>query len=379
MADNELPAMSITVLVPDARSSARQAATLGALPVVKEVLGAANFLPADGIGKRAIIDDLSLVMGTSLEPGAAVPDHANVDTFDALLRLASALRHYGEASTTSAAEGANRLAAQLENWIQTTSAQPESAQRTRLTELRQRLFGNFPDSLSRLQNAMNPDPAPLKLPDHIKRRWINAQGLHRLAVYPRENINENAALRRFVDGVQTVAPDATDEPVLSIEAGDAVVSAFRQAFASALVVIVALLIVLLRDLRSVILVLAPLALAAALTTGAMSIFGLQFNFANVIALPLLFGIGVDNGIHMIMRARQTSDSKHNPLRTSTARAVWFSSLTTIASFGNLCFSPHAGTASMGVLLSIGIGMTIICTLVVLPALLRTDWWGASRS
>ena len=105
-------------------------------------------------------------------------------------------------------------------------------------------------------------------------------------------------------------------------------------------------------------------------TGATSVlFSIPFNFANVIALPLLLGIGVDCGIHMAHRLRTSPHEGNNILRTSTARAVLFSALTTICGFGNLALSPHRGTASMGLLLTIGIGLTLICTLVVLPALM----------
>jgi predicted RND superfamily exporter protein len=118
------------------------------------------------------------------------------------------------------------------------------------------------------------------------------------------------------------------------------------------------------------LIITPLVLASLLTLGIMVSFSIPFNFANVIALPLLFGIGVDHSIHMVQRARSDPGSRPNPLRTSTARAVLLSSLTTLCSFVNLLYSPHPGTASMGLLLTIGIGMLLLTTLVVLPAMLR---------
>jgi predicted RND superfamily exporter protein len=98
------------------------------------------------------------------------------------------------------------------------------------------------------------------------------------------------------------------------------------------------------------------------------LFALPFNFANVIVLPLLFGLGVASGLHIVLRARQAGPQR--VLLTSTPRAVLFSALTTVGSFGALALSSHKGTASMGLLLSIAIGLTIVCTLVVLPALLH---------
>ena len=116
----------------------------------------------------------------------------------------------------------------------------------------------------------------------------------------------------------------------------------------------------------------PIFVAGLLTVAAMVLLDLPFNFANMIALPLLLGIGVDNGIHMVHRHRAASAQPGGLLGTSTARAVFFSTLTTVASFGNLAFSRHIGTASMGKLLTIGMLLILVCTLVMLPALLERD-------
>ena len=145
------------------------------------------------------------------------------------------------------------------------------------------------------------------------------------------------------------------------------VRAFRQALASAIGVIVVLLILITRRLGDAALVAAPLLLAAALTGAATVIFAIPFNFANVIVLPLLLGIGVDSAIHLVHRHR--ADPTGALLDTSTARAVVFSALTTICSFGSLMLSVHHGTATMGQMLTMGVGFTVLCTLVVLPALM----------
>jgi len=127
------------------------------------------------------------------------------------------------------------------------------------------------------------------------------------------------------------------------------------------------------------LVLFPLLLAAAATAGLSIVFGISFNFGNVIVLPLLLGIGVDSGVHMVHRFRAGSarvdasgsaeSAGRGLLGTSTAQAVFFSALTTIASFGSLALSAHVGFSSLGKLLMIGVTLTLVCNLVVLPALL----------
>jgi hypothetical protein len=152
------------------------------------------------------------------------------------------------------------------------------------------------------------------------------------------------------------------------EGGRAVIGAYRHAAVTAILAITLLLAAMLRQVAAVALVLAPLLLAAVLTVAATVLFALPFNFANVIVLPLLFGLGVASGLHIVLRARQAGPQR--VLLTSTPRAVLFSALTTVGSFGALALSSHKGTASMGLLLTIAIGLTIVCTLVVLPALLH---------
>jgi hypothetical protein len=148
-----------------------------------------------------------------------------------------------------------------------------------------------------------------------------------------------------------------------------VVAALQQAFLLAFVLIAALVWLIWRNLRDLVLVLTPLILAG-LLTGAVSVLaGLPINFADVIVLPLLLGIGVDSGIHLVHRHRSGIDTQGDLLATSTSRAVFWSALTTIASFGSLAFASHRGMASLGQLLTLGIALMLVANLVVLPALI----------
>ena len=142
-----------------------------------------------------------------------------------------------------------------------------------------------------------------------------------------------------------------------------------QALTSALLAIVALLWLLWRRAWDVALVMAPLLLAAALTAASVALLGIAFNFTNVIVIPLLLGIGVDSSIHLVHRAQQSETEKEDLLSTTTARAVFYSALTTTVSFGSLALSSHLGMRSLGVLLTAGMIFTVICNLIVLPALI----------
>ena len=189
---------------------------------------------------------------------------------------------------------------------------------------------------------------------------ISADGRYRVEIIPR------AGAANFVDEVRSVVPAATGLPVVQREAGRAVVGSFQQAFITAFVLISSILALLLRNWCQVVIVLIPLVTAGLATVAVMVLIGQPFNFANVIALPLLLGVGVDNGIHMVHRWRSTGEGL---LASSTSGAIFYSALTTIASFGNLAFSSHPGSASMGTVLSIGMIFTTVFTFVLIPALL----------
>jgi predicted RND superfamily exporter protein len=235
--------------------------------------------------------------------------------------------------------------------------------------LERRLTAYLPGMLERLFSALSAKKVLLgDLPPDLRSRWVSKDGKMRVEVHPADDITGNRAMRRFAGAVQSVVPDATGVPIIVIEAGEAVVSAFREASLIALVLIAAILMIVLRRIVDIFLVLAPLLLAGVLTAAVMVLFGLQFNFANIIILPLLLGLGVSSGIHLVLRQREEKESAR-VFASSTPGGVLFSGLTTIAAFGSLTLSGHRGMMSMGLLLAIAISITLIATLVVLPSLM----------
>jgi predicted RND superfamily exporter protein len=197
-------------------------------------------------------------------------------------------------------------------------------------------------------------------------------GRTRVQVFADGDLRAPGALERFSDAVLGVAPEATGMAVDVVEFGRVVSRSLGQAIATAAAAIALLVFLLWRRLDDTLLALAPLLLAGALTGATMVIAGIPFNFANVVALPLLLGVGVDSAIHLVHRARAGGAGPAGSLlATTTARAVFYSFATTLVSFGNLAFSGHRGIASMGLVLGVGLSLALACNLVVLPALI--DW------
>jgi predicted RND superfamily exporter protein len=207
------------------------------------------------------------------------------------------------------------------------------------------------------------------LPPDVVRRWVSDEGWFRIEVVPEQDLLDPVALRRFVTAVQGVAPAATDQPVQMVVIGDTIIASFKQAFGFACLAIIAIVMVGLRSVSGAMVVISTLLFGATVTGAILVLLDIPFNFANVIALPLLLGMGVDNGIHLLRRLRSSRDqSMIAAMHSSTPRAMVFSALTTIVSFGNLSFSAHPGTASLGLVLVIGIIIMLLFTLYLVPAL-----------
>ncbi|MGI9452790.1 MAG: MMPL family transporter, partial [Geminicoccaceae bacterium] len=347
----------INVLASDLDEADEVAEKLGALPEIGDVLTLKSFVPEDQASKLDVIDQMAFFLG-SLQP----KDDADLslrERKDAFLALRSTLDALGKRND----EALGRLATSLFAFTEKTQLGDDQ-----LRDLEQRLTRHLPALLQRLDQALQADLIDLDaLPSDLRHQWISeTNGEARIMVRPAVGINNNKALARFADAALKAAPNATGTPIIITEAGRAVVRAFIEASWIAFALITVLLFLILRRVSDVLLVLAPLTLAILFTGASSVLLGLQLNFANVIVLPLLLGLGVSGAVHVVMRRQQTQQSLD---RSSTSRAVLFSALTTIASFGSLAVSPHLGMASMGLLLTVAILWSLVCTLIILPALL----------
>jgi hypothetical protein len=332
---------------------------LRALPEVRSVTTTDQLVPVEQEEKVALLADLALLMG----PGFAALEQTAADEG----ALATALEELERASDSQpAARELHEAAVALRSRL---AAGSEAERGVTLRKLDAALTQSLPRELARLATAL--DAAPFgraDLPPALAARWVANDGRELVEITAAEDVSENAAARRFIAAVQGIVPTATGLPVVYQEASATVVGAFERAMLYAFVMVSVIIFVVLRDVRDTLLVLLPIALASILTAALTVAVGMPFNYANIIALPLLVGIGVDNGIHVVHRMR--AEDAERLFDTSTMRAVLASGLTTVASFGNLAFSAHVGTASMGILLALGLAASMTATLVVLPAWLK---------
>ena len=221
--------------------------------------------------------------------------------------------------------------------------------------------------LADLQASLEAKPVTqADLPPAILDDWIAPDGAARLSILPKADPDDLPAMQSFARAVLAIAPGATEGPIATIKAGDMIVRAFVEAGAWALASIALLLLLFLRRLSDVLLTLVPLALAGLVTMEVMTLIGMSFNFANIIALPLLLGVGVAFKIYYIIAWREGTT---HLLQTPLTRAVFYSALTTATAFGSLWFSSNPGASSMGKLLALSLGCTLAAAVVFQPILM----------
>ena len=357
------------VLVEPGRAARELAEKLTALPEVEKVHSIADFLPEDQAAKLAELNSLRDVVPRVVNSGSDVGDEVRSRMLASISRNMKALSEVEDAPDllrVSAKRLQDAIAAFDKNF-----GDDEKARET----LERRLFVGLPDMLADINRLATTNFVGVDtLQVTLRERFVAPDGRWRLEVVPAKNMRDSGNLNEFVKAVQSVDPEVSGSPVDVAGSADAVARAMTMATLAALVMVVLMAWPAFRRVSDVLFVLSPLLLAASLMVGYTVVFDAPFNFANVIVLPLLLGLGVDSSIHYVMRAREEVVAT-NVTGTSTPRAVLISALTTIGSFGTLWLSGHRGMASMGELLTIAILVTLICTLVALPQLMH---WAFSR-
>ena len=351
---------TIDILTPNVGAAAALAKRIAPLPGVDDTRSLASFVPAHQKRKLAIIADAAGILGPTLLPlSPVVPADAaqiRLAAKTARAQLLAALRRPGaHPGLAPIASDLGRLAKAPDSVLMAANAA--------LTRF-------LPEELSRLRAALSAGPVTVaQIPPAIARDWVLPDGRARVQVVPTEAASRTSAgLAAFVHQVLAVAPDAGGPAVTVVATARTIVDSFRTAGLLALAAITVILAITLRRAREVALVLAPLLLSALLTLLVAVLLPLPLNYANIIALPLLLGVGVAFNIYFVMNWRS---GRHAVLGSATARAILFSALTTGTAFGSLAASHHPGTASMGELLLVSLGTTLLASLVFVPALLAS--------
>ncbi len=348
---------TIQALLPSLAVAEHYTAVLDKLPLVQDVLSLNSFVPQDQTRKLAIIADAADILNATLAAPATPP----AVTAGALREATAALdaKLHTLAPKLPPASGLRAIADDLDRLASASDAS--------LLATNAALVQFLPVQLDRLRTALAAKPVTLgDVPPALQRNWMLPDGRALIQVLPRTEVDSSPAIRRFVDQVSAAMPQAAGPAVWIVRSAETIINAFIIAAVSAIVAIAVILSFALRRPLDVVLVMTPLLVSALLTVVLLMSFGLDLNFANIIALPLLLGVGVSFNIYFVMNWRS---GVTRFLGSATARAVIFSALTTGTAFGSLALSDHPGTASMGILLLMSLFCTVLTTLLFVPALL----------
>jgi hopanoid biosynthesis associated RND transporter like protein HpnN len=357
--DPNTGANAINVLAPSLPEAEDIAARLAALPQVSQTRTIETFIPDAQDRKLAEIANAMAVLSPVLGPAQPRPAPTDAEILEALNSASDALLQASGGETNPGAIAAARLATLLKRLAAADPSVRAKASSAFAFALRY--------DLDQLRLMLNPQRITLPtLPASLARDWVAPDGKARVQVLPKGDSNNDAVLRDFASAVLAIEPAATGTPVMFLEAARIIVHAFIEATALALVSIAIILLIALRRIGDVLLTLVPLIVAGLVTLEICGLIGLQLNFANIIALPLLFGVGVAFKIYYIMAWRS---GKTNLLESTLTRAVIFSAMTTATAFGSLWLSDEPGISSMGKLSALSLACTLSAAVLFQPILM----------
>ena len=357
--DPETNGNDAEVLAPSLEQADAIAARLAAVPEVSRVLTLTNFIPKDQQQKIAALHLASQALGPALNRPGRQPPPNDQEFVAAIRNAAQALSGAATGAKGSVADDAREVAALLNRLA---DAPPEVRSKAEAA-----IVPPLTYDLDLVRRSLAPESITIKtLPPNLARSWVLPDGQARVQVLPKGDAQDINVLRKFAIAVLRAEPSAAGAAVSYYESEKTVTTAFIEAGALALVAITILLIIALRRITDVLLTLVPLLLAGAVTLEISVISGLTLNFANIVALPLLLGVGVAFKIYYIMAWRA---GKTNLLQSTLTRAVVFSAMTNAVAFGSMWLSSYPGMSSMGKMMALSLACTMAAAVLFQPVLM----------
>ncbi len=366
--DPDTTPMTLTVLAEDAQKAKAIQQKLSVLGSVDKTISLFDFIPSSQEDKLAMIEDMAMVLGSQAQGFPALkPDNDPSAGINRLIKAIDTI--LPDKTNVNEISALKAFKEELQDMLIELETRQEPSRRLFIEKIQTTLLGTLPNAMNELLGSLNAREVTLDdLPADTNERWLSKEGKYRIQIFPKKDLNDLNNLKQFITDVQSVAPETTDLPVIYWESMKEVVGAFQKAITIALITIALLLYGIRRNFTDTLLVMTPLILAGLFTMASTVLTNTPINYANIIALPLLLGLGVDNGIHMVEKLHHSLSEEQNIYQSSTARAMFYGALTTASSFAGLAFSPHQGIASMGLIITMGIFWIMVCTFIILPAL-----------
>ena len=348
-----------TILVKNRAEAVKITKQFENLPLVRRVDSHHAFVPKNQEAKLELIDEARFFLAPVLR---AKPNKRKLSN----RTLANATRSFvrtleSKQKSKGLSQNERELLRHLKTILQTRAGE--------LLALDTLLIGDYDKRIERLKRSLDAAPFTFDtLPKSVQRESETEDGRIKISIYPKEDLTNPVALTRFVKSLSQQSDAVGGRPAAEYEVGSLMVESFIIALIIASVSITLLLLISLRSFVKTMLVLVPIVLTAIWVLALCAWFGIAFNFVNILMLPLLLGLGVANGIHILSR-REKQESIQEVMQSSTPVAVFLSNATTLASFGSMSVATHWGLQSMGISLSIGMVLMMISALIVLPAII----------
>ena len=346
--------------------------SLTGLSTVAAVHSIAELIPEDQDAKAPLIREIRQRVGQiTFTVPAFQPDDtgAVVNALGALRIRASQLTRDAAASGDRAAE---KVLTSMADAIKSTRAGLQATAPDKLATwlgaCEKRFYADLQSQLALLAGQAERPMTVADVPPELRRVLVGKTGKFLVRVFPRENIWERQPLDRFVRDVQRVAPKVTGTPLGLYEFIEILQRGYIRAALWAFLVIAIMVFIDLRGALATALTMVPLMTGTVWMIGAMALFGIRFNPANILTLPLMVGIGVAYGIYVVQRYRE--DGEPAFYGKSTGRALMLSALTAVIAFGSLLTGAHRGISSLGLVMTIGVVACLLSSMTLLPALLE---------
>ncbi|MSQ97109.1 MAG: hypothetical protein EXR98_21500 [Gemmataceae bacterium] len=353
------------------------------LPGVSQVITVASLIPSDQDRKLELLRDIQQRLRKLPKRGETL-QHAATNLDDVEQAATRVLKILARLQREQSSDSLVRLQTHVERLLDTlhksqpgviqvqNSGQPDA--RTLMTQRLQQFDGwmtrDLAEDLHRLCDVSTPTPIRLDdLPSCLRDRYIGKNGKWLVRVFAKDCLWNFEPLENFIRQIRTVDPEATGKPFTTLEGLKAMQSGFLWAGVYALIAMVLVLLLDFGRVKHTLVALLPLAMGMIATLGFMAMFGFALNPANMIAFPLILGVGADNGVHVLHDFRCRDRKKRYRLNHVTGRGITVAALTTILGFGTLMIAQHRGMASLGLILAVGVTCCMLTALVFLPALL----------
>ncbi|MGA7829219.1 MAG: MMPL family transporter [Geobacteraceae bacterium] len=352
--------------------AAARSKALEALPSVDHVVSLASFVPDDQKRKLALLADLrSQLADIKAEPYEEdLQVMALPAVFEKFRETDARFVQRLEREKLPQAKPAAAFLATLDKFFAGLEKEKDRNALGMLRDFQGNLLSDFPEKIQALKESLNASPvSTADIPEALRKRFVGSTGKYLLQIAPKKEIFDREPLEEFLKEVRTVEPNATGEPVMVYESMTIMRDSYRGAFLYAFLAIVLILLITFRSLRYALIGLVPLVVGVLFMVSGMWLFGINFNSANIIVMPLVLGIAVDSGIYIINRYRREGETGYEVITSSTGRGVFYNTLTIMISFGALMVARHQGVFSIGAIMTLGMVACQIAFIVTLPAVL----------